>query len=38
MKAEQASQRAISSLDNLPEGGHKTALMQLARFAVERNH
>ena len=38
MKAEQASQRAISSLDNLPEGDHKTALMQLARFAVERNH
>jgi octaprenyl-diphosphate synthase len=38
MKAEQASQRAMSSLDNLPEGGHKTALMQLARFAVERNH
>ena len=38
LKAEQASQRAISSLDNLPEGGHKTALMQLAKFAVERNH
>ena len=38
LKAEQASQRAISSLDNLPEGVHKTALMQLAKFAVERNH
>jgi octaprenyl-diphosphate synthase len=38
MKAEQASQRAMSSLDNLPEGSHKTALMQLAKFAVERNH
>ena len=38
LKAEQASQRAISSLDNLPEGVHKTALMQLANFAVERNH
>ena len=38
LKAEQASQRAISSLDNLPEGGHKTALMQLAKFTVERNH
>jgi octaprenyl-diphosphate synthase len=38
LKAEQASQRAISSLDNLPEGAHKTALMQLAKFAVERNH
>jgi octaprenyl-diphosphate synthase len=38
LKAEQASQRAISCLDRLPEGGHKTALMQLAKFAVERNH
>ena len=38
LKAEQASQRAISCLDHLPEGGHKTALMQLAKFAVERNH
>ena len=38
LKAEQASQRAISCLDNLPEGGHKTALMKLAKFAVERNH
>ena len=38
LKAEQASQRAISCLDHLPEGVHKTALMQLAKFAVERNH
>ena len=38
LKAEQASQRAISSLNNLPEGVHKTALTQLAKFAVERNH
>ena len=38
LKAEQASQRAISCLDHLPEGGHKTALIQLAKFAVERNH
>ncbi len=38
LKAEQASQRAISCLDHLPEGGHKTALMQLAKFAVARNH
>lgn len=38
LKAEQASQRAISCLDHLPEGVPKTALMQLAKFAVERNH
>lgn len=38
MKAEQASQRAIQSLDNLPEGVYKTALIELANFSVARNH
>ena len=38
LKAEQASQRAIMSLQNLAPGEHKEALISLASFAVERNH
>ena len=38
LKAEQASQRAIMSLQNLAPGEHKEALISLANFAVERNH
>lgn len=38
LKAEQASQRAVESLQALPAGRYKDALMQLAAFAVDRNH
>jgi octaprenyl-diphosphate synthase len=38
LKAEQASQRAILSLQNLAASPHKSALISLAKFAIERNH
>jgi octaprenyl-diphosphate synthase len=36
--AETAAQRAAKALDRLPESPYKTALLDLAAFAVERNH
>ena len=37
-QAEMAAQRASKALDNLPESSYKTAMLDLAAFAVERNH
>ncbi len=37
VKAEQASQRAILSLQRLKDSEHKNALIQLANFAVQRD-
>lgn len=37
-QAEAAAQRAARALDNLPAGSYKTAMLELAAFAVERNH
>jgi octaprenyl-diphosphate synthase len=36
--AEIAAQRAAQSLDKLPNSRYKTAMLELAAFAVERNH
>jgi octaprenyl-diphosphate synthase len=36
--AEAAAQRAARALDNLPDSTYKTAMLDLAAFAVERNH
>ncbi len=38
LKAEQASQRAIMSLQNMVPGIYKDALIGLANFSVQRNH
>jgi len=38
LKAEQASQKASLSLSALPASAHKEALLELAHFAVQRNH
>ena len=37
-QAEEASGRAMSALTLLPDSEYKTALLQLAQFAVNRNH
>ncbi len=37
-QAESAAQRAKDSIQGLPEGHYKDALIALASFAVERNH
>jgi octaprenyl-diphosphate synthase len=37
-QAEKAAQRAAQALDGLPASAHKTAMLELAAFAVERNH
>jgi octaprenyl-diphosphate synthase len=37
-QAESAAQRAKDSIQGLPEGNYKEALIALASFAVERNH
>jgi octaprenyl-diphosphate synthase len=37
-QAESAAQRAKDSIQGLPEGDYKSALIALAAFAVERNH
>lgn len=37
-QAQQASDRAILALNQLPENDFKDALIQLARFSVDRNH
>ncbi|MDB5775883.1 MAG: octaprenyl diphosphate synthase [Herbaspirillum sp.] len=36
--AEKAAQRAAKALDKLPDSRYKTAMLDLAAFAVERNH
>ncbi|GAB2868197.1 polyprenyl synthetase family protein [Pseudoduganella ginsengisoli] len=36
--AEEAGQRALDAVQDLPENQYKTALLQLARFALDRNH
>jgi octaprenyl-diphosphate synthase len=36
--AEVAAQRAIDAIAGMPDGRHKTSLLQLARFAVDRSH
>jgi octaprenyl-diphosphate synthase len=37
-QAEAAAQRAARALDQLPASSYKTAMLDLAAFAVERNH
>ena len=37
-QAEKAAQRAAQALDGLPASAYKTAMLELAAFAVERNH
>ena len=37
-KAEMASQQAVSAIASMPEGLNKDALLELAAFAVHRNH
>ncbi len=37
-QAEQAAERAISALAPLPQSAHREALIDLARYAVERRH
>jgi len=36
--AEEAGERALNAVQDLPESVYKTALLQLARFALDRNH
>ncbi|WP_371868150.1 octaprenyl diphosphate synthase [Pseudoduganella rivuli] len=36
--AEEAGERALNAVQDLPESAYKTALLQLARFALDRNH
>ena len=36
--AEEAGQRALDAVQDLPASAYKTALLQLARFALDRNH
>jgi octaprenyl-diphosphate synthase len=36
--ARQEADRAIAAIEDLPESDHKTAMIALARFAVERDH
>jgi octaprenyl-diphosphate synthase len=36
--AEEAGQRALNAVQDLPDSVYKTALLQLARFALDRNH
>jgi octaprenyl-diphosphate synthase len=36
--AEEAGSRALNAVQDLPESAYKTALLQLARFALDRNH
>jgi octaprenyl-diphosphate synthase len=36
--AEEAGQRALDAVRDLPDNAYKTALQQLARFALDRNH
>src|SRR5471030_1136494 len=37
-QAETAAQRAIDAISDLPDNVYKQSLLQLARFAVDRNH
>jgi len=37
-QAETAAQRAIDAISDLPDSVYKQSLLQLARFAVDRNH
>ena len=37
-QAEKAAQRAAQALDGLPASAYKTAMLELAAFAVDRNH
>jgi octaprenyl-diphosphate synthase len=37
-KAEEAAEKAIAALNEVPDSKHKNALIDLARFAVQRNY